>query len=299
MAQRHNSPTDKLFEGLQDDSLQVWMSHDGKPSQLPNRFITIATTQNSPYTGITHETRHIYGIQFHPEVAHTLRGTELLKNSAVSICGAQQNRKMSKFIGREMIQIRNLVGDRGHIIGAVSGDASEPPVGLEGCQGRRKEAQVYRHTFIDVFEEEAIEIEKAVENIPNTGNVQWFLQGTLYPDVIKAIFFKGHSSTIKTHQSFKDEVRSLGREMKINEGLVMRHPFLGPGIVSRIIGEVTKGDKRQERYMIILHAVATTDSMTAEACDFDIAFLKKVSTRTVNEIDGVSWPHWVWLWLRG
>ncbi|KAK9424480.1 hypothetical protein SUNI508_13581 [Seiridium unicorne] len=120
-AQRHNSPADKLFEGLQDDSLQVWMSHGDKPNQLPNRFITIATTQNSPYTGITHETKHIYGRQFHPEVAHTLRSTEFLKNSAVSICGAQQNRKMSKFIGRGIIQVRNLLGDRGQVIGAVSG----------------------------------------------------------------------------------------------------------------------------------------------------------------------------------
>ncbi|KAK9769319.1 hypothetical protein AB5N19_01327 [Seiridium cardinale] len=118
---RHNGPADKLFEGLQDDRSQVWMSHGGKPSQLPNGFSTIATTQNSPYAGITHEIKHIYGIQFYPDAAHTLRGTDLLKNSAVSVCGAQQNRKMSKFIGQEMIQIRNPVGDRGQVIGAVSG----------------------------------------------------------------------------------------------------------------------------------------------------------------------------------
>jgi GMP synthase (glutamine-hydrolysing) len=101
--------------------MQVWMSHGDKLSQLPTGFCTIASTQNSPYACIAHETKPIFGIQFHPEVTHTLRGTELLKNFAVDICGAKQNWTMSNFIEKEITRVRKLVGDRGQVIGAVSG----------------------------------------------------------------------------------------------------------------------------------------------------------------------------------
>lgn len=293
----------------------MWMSHGDKLSQLPEGFTTIATTQNSPYAGIAHTTKPIFGIQFHPEVTHSIRGTEILKNFAVNICGARQNWKMSKFIDQEITRIRNLVGPTAQVIGAVSGgvdstvaarlmkeaigdrfhavlvdhgvmrldecrqvketlqehlginltiaDASERFLsGLKGVEDPEKKRKFIGNTFIEVFEEEAIKIEKAAENTPHAGRVQWFLQGTLYPDVIESLSFKGPSSTIKTHHNvgglpqrmmdgqglklieplrelFKDEVRALGREMKINEELVMRHPFPGPGIAIRILGEVT------------------------------------------------------------
>lgn len=97
-----------------------WMSHGDKLSQLPAGFITIATSQNSPYASIAHETKPIFGIQFHPEVTHTPRGTELLKNFAVGICGAKQNWTMTDFLEREVIRIQKLVGE-GQVIGAVSG----------------------------------------------------------------------------------------------------------------------------------------------------------------------------------
>ncbi|KAI1841044.1 hypothetical protein JX265_009394 [Neoarthrinium moseri] len=314
-ADRHNSPVDRLFEGLAEDAMQVWMSHGDKLSQLPPGFCTIATTQNSPYAGIAHETKPIFGIQFHPEVTHTLRGKDLLKNFAVNICGAEQNWKMSKFIDQEITRIRKLVGDKGQVIGAVSGgvdstvaarlmkeaigdrfhavlvdqgvmrlneakqvketlgehlginltvvDASERFLaGLKDVVDPEKKRKFIGNTFIDVFEEEALKIEKAAENTPTAGKVEWFLQGTLYPDVIESISFKGPSSTIKTHHNvgglparmmngqglklieplrelFKDEVRALGRELGINEELVMRHPFPGPGIAIRILGDVT------------------------------------------------------------
>jgi GMP synthase (glutamine-hydrolysing) len=119
---RGGAAADKLFEGLQEGGpMQVWMSHGDKLSQLPAGFVTIATTANSPYASIAHESKPIYGVQFHPEVTHTLRGTELLRNFAVGICGAKQNWNMANFIEQEITRIRNLVGEKGQVIGAVSG----------------------------------------------------------------------------------------------------------------------------------------------------------------------------------
>ncbi|KAI1338354.1 GMP synthase [Xylariaceae sp. FL0016] len=404
--QGNGSQADRLFAGMHEAPMQVWMSHGDKLSQLPEGFCTIATTQNSPYAGIAHQSKPIFGIQFHPEVTHSLRGTEILKNFAVGICGAQQNWNMHDFIEHEIVRIRKLVGEKGQVIGAVSGgvdstvaarlmkeaigdrfhavlvdngvmrldecqqvketlgkhlginltiaDASKKFLdGLKGVDDPEKKRKFIGNTFIDIFEEEAIKIEQAAENTPNAGKVQWFLQGTLYPDVIESISFKGPSDTIKTHHNvgglpkrmmdgqglklieplrelFKDEVRALGREMGVNEELVMRHPFPGPGIAIRILGEVTPerveiarkadhifismikeagvyndmsqayaaldtnkavgvmGDKRQEGYIIILRAVVTTDFMTAEPYEMDWKLLKKISTRIVNEVDGVS-----------
>ena len=97
------------------------MSHGDKLGQLPTGFCTIATTQNSPYAGIAHESKPVFGIQFHPEVTHTPRGNEILKNFAVGICGATQNWSMHNFIDQEITRIRKLVGGKGQVIGAVSG----------------------------------------------------------------------------------------------------------------------------------------------------------------------------------
>jgi GMP synthase (glutamine-hydrolysing) len=396
---------DALFAGLEDD-IKVWMSHGDKLGALPPNFHTIATTQNSPYAGIAHESKPIYGIQFHPEVTHTPRGTQLLKNFAVGICKAKQDWTMSKFVDQEIARIRALVGEKGQVLGAVSGgvdstvaaalmkeaigdrfhavlvdngvmrlneceqvkktldeglginltvvDASERF--LAGLKGIHDDPEAKRkfigNTFIEVFEAEAIKIEEAAANSPKAGKIEFFLQGTLYPDVIESISFKGPSATIKTHHNvgglpermmngqglklieplrelFKDEVRELGRQLGIAHDLVMRHPFPGPGIAIRVLGEVTAeqvaiarkadhifiseikaagiydkisqayaallpvkavgvmGDKRVHQQVIALRAVETTDFMTATAYRFDWDFIERVSTRIVNEVDGV------------
>ncbi|TAQ91667.1 hypothetical protein B7494_g69 [Chlorociboria aeruginascens] len=404
-AKRLNGHVDKLFDGLEDD-LKVWMSHGDKLGALPASFHTIATTKNSPFAGIAHETKPIYGIQFHPEVTHTPRGKELLKNFAVGICSARQDWTMSKFVDKELARIRALVGDKGQVLGAVSGgvdstvaaklmheaigdrfhavlvdngvmrlnecekvqktltehlginltvvDASDLFLGrLKGItDDPEKKRKVIGGTFIDVFEKEALKIEAAAADSPKAGRIEWFLQGTLYPDVIESISFKGPSATIKTHHNvgglpermmngqglklieplrelFKDEVRELGRNLGIPHDLVMRHPFPGPGIAIRVLGEVTRsqveiarradhifieeikaaglydqisqayaallpvkavgvmGDKRVHDQVIALRAVQTTDFMTANVFRFDWDFLEKVSTRIVNEINGV------------
>jgi GMP synthase (glutamine-hydrolysing) len=324
----------------------------------------------------------------------------------VGICLAKQDWTMDKFVDKELARIRALVGEKGQVLGAVSGgvdstvaaklmheaigdrfhavlvnngcmrlneceqvhntltehlginltvvDASD--LFLDGLKGITDNPEAKRkfigNTFIDVFEAEALKIEKAAENSPKAGRIEWFLQGTLYPDVIESISFKGPSATIKTHHNvgglpermmngqglklieplrelFKDEVREMGRKLGIPHDLVMRHPFPGPGIAIRVLGEVTReqvaiarkadyifieeikaaglydqisqafaallpvkavgvmGDKRVHQQVISLRAVQTTDFMTANIFRFDWDFLERVSTRIVNEVDGV------------
>ncbi|KAI9770429.1 MAG: GMP synthase (glutamine-hydrolyzing) [Geoglossum simile] len=313
-AKRVNGYVDRLFEGLEDD-MEVWMSHGDKLAKLPEGFHVIATTQNSEYAGIAHESKPIYGLQLHPEVTHTPDGIKLLKNFAVRICRAQTNWTMAEFVDKEINKIRRLVGKEGQVLGAVSGgvdstvaaklmhtaigdrfhavlvnngamrlneceqvqktlteqlginltvvDASQQFLdGLKGIEDPEKKRKFIGGKFIDVFEEQAREIGVAAADANKAGKIEWFLQGTLYPDVIESISFKGPSATIKTHHNvgglpkrmtegkglklieplrelFKDEVRELGRQLGIPNDLVMRHPFPGPGIAIRVLGEVT------------------------------------------------------------
>ncbi|KAH8819102.1 hypothetical protein F5884DRAFT_661740 [Xylogone sp. PMI_703] len=298
-----------LFQGL-EEPFRVWMSHGDKLAKLPEGFHTIATSDNSEYAAIGHDTKQIYGIQFHPEVSHTSNGTKLLENFAVGICSAKQTWTMSAFMDQEIERIRKVVGEDGQVLGAVSGgvdstvaaklmkeaigsrfwavlvnnglmrlneceqvqkdlsehlginltvvDASQQFLdGLKGIEDPEKKRKFIGGKFIDIFEAEAEKIEKAAG-----GKIRFFLQGTLYPDVIESLSFKGPSATIKTHhnvgglpermrngqglqiieplrQIYKDEARELGRALGIVEHLVMRHPFPGPGIAVRILGEVT------------------------------------------------------------
>jgi GMP synthase (glutamine-hydrolysing) len=228
-------------------------------------------------------------------------------------------------------------------------DASDLFLGkLKGVADPEKKRKIIGNTFIEVFQDKAKAIAKAAENSPQAGDVEWLLQGTLYPDVIESISFKGPSATIKTHHNvggllegmhlklieplrelFKDEVRALGANLGIPEELVWRHPFPGPGLGIRILGEVNEeqlriareadkifideivssglyrnisqafaallpvkavgvmGDKRVHAQVIALRAVETTDFMTADWFPFDGQFLKRVSRRIVNEVDGV------------
>jgi GMP synthase (glutamine-hydrolysing) len=392
---------DKLFQGLEDDA-EVWMSHGDKLSHLPEEFVTVATTPNAPFAGMAHKTKKYYGIQFHPEVTHTPKGKVLLKNFALDICQAKPDWTMGKFVDQEIARIRALVGEKGQVIGAVSGgvdstvaaklmqeaigdrfhavlvdngvlrlneaktvhetltkglginltviDASERFLsGLKGItDDPEKKRKVIGNTFIEVFQETAKKIAADARDSDKAGEIEWLLQGTLYPDVIESISFKGPSATIKTHHNvgglpkdmklklieplrelFKDEVRELGTKLGIPEDLVWRHPFPGPGIAIRILGEVTPeqvriareadnifieeikaaglyrkisqafaallpvkavgvmGDKRVHDQVIALRAVETSDFMTADWYPFDGAFLKKVSRRIVNEVNGV------------
>ncbi|KAJ9149398.1 GMP synthase [Pleurostoma richardsiae] len=293
---------DRLFAGL-GETMHAYMSHFDKLVRLPEGFVVVATTANSEFAGIAHQTKPIFGVQFHPELEHTPRGSELLRNFSVDICGAQPNWVMSDFIKQEITRIRKLVGDKAQVIGAVSGGVDstvaaklmKEAIGdrfhavlidnglmrlheceqvketlqkhleinltvvdgaelflsrLKGIREPEKKRKIIGETFIDLFEKEAIRIENEAKDTPNAGKVSWFLQGTLYPDVIESLSFKGPSATIKTHHNvgglpkrmmdgqglrlieplrelFKDEVRSLGRRLQVHEDLVNRHPFPG------------------------------------------------------------------------
>ncbi|SCU78311.1 LAMI_0A04192g1_1 [Lachancea mirantina] len=294
-----------LFKGV--DHSVVWMSHGDKLHGLPAGYKVIATSQNSPYCGIVHESKPIWGIQFHPEVTHSTQGKTLLKNFAVDICQAKQNWTMENFIDTEIKRIRELVGPTAEVIGAVSGgvdstvaaklmteaigdrfhailvdngvlrlneaeivkktlgeglkinltvvDAADEFLDkLKGVTDPERKRKIIGNTFIEVFEKEAAKIQ------PKDGEeIEFLLQGTLYPDVIESISFKGPSQTIKTHHNvgglledmklklieplrelFKDEVRDLGELLGISHELVWRHPFPGPGIAIRVLGEVTR-----------------------------------------------------------
>ncbi|KKY31027.1 putative gmp synthase [Diaporthe ampelina] len=321
----------QLFKGL-GDTMHVYMSHFDKLVGLPQDFVTIASSKNSEYAGIAHQTKPVYGIQFHPEVSHTPRGSEILKNFAVDICKARQHWVMSDFIAHAIARIREQVGDKAQVIGAVSGGVDSTVVArlmteaivlvdngvmrlnesqevqktlqqhlginltiidgssiflerLKGVSDPETKRKIIGNLFIELFEEEAIKIEKAAENTPNAGKVEFFVQGTLYPDVIESLSFRpgSNSATIKTHHNvgglparmmngqglklieplrelFKDEVRGFGRQLGVPEELVMRHPFPGPGIAIRIIGDVTP-----ERVEIVRKADNIFISMIKEA----------------------------------
>ncbi|OQE25323.1 hypothetical protein PENSTE_c006G02735 [Penicillium steckii] len=334
-----NSHVDRLFAGVGDE-MSAFMSHYDKLVSLPAGFVVIAATKNSEYAGVAHEEKPIFGVQFHPELEHTPRGIDLLRNFSVDICGAQANWKMADFAPLEIARIRELVGDRALVLGAVSGGV-DSTVGaalmreaigdrfkailidtgcmrlneceevkqtlgehlginltvveagelfmsrLAGVSDPEKKRKIIGSSFIDLFEKEAIRIEKEAENTPNTGKVEWFLQGTLYPDVIESLSFRGPSATIKTHHNvgglpermmngqglrlieplrllFKDEVRAIGRKLGIHESLVNRHPFPGPGIAIRILGDVT-----QERVEIARQADHIFISKIKEAGLYD------------------------------
>ncbi|KAI4602500.1 GMP synthase (glutamine-hydrolyzing) [Pestalotiopsis sp. 9143b] len=325
----------RLFEGL-GETMHVFMSHFDKLVHLPEGFVTIASTKNTAYAGIAHKEKPIFGIQFHPEIYHTHRGTEILDNFATKICKASNNWKMENFIEKEIIRIRNLVGENAQVIGAVSGgvdstvaarlmkeaigdrfhailvdtglmrlnecaqvkeslsqhlninltivDGGELFLGrLAGVTEPEAKRKIIGETFIDLFEKEAIRIEDEAKHTDRAGKVEWFLQGTLYPDLIESLSWKGPSATIKSHHNvgglparmmngqglklieplrelFKDEVREFGRQLGIHEELIMRHPFPGPGIGIRVIGDLTP-----ERVEIVRKADNIFISMIREA----------------------------------
>ncbi|KAK8845457.1 GMP synthase [glutamine-hydrolyzing] [Kwoniella newhampshirensis] len=321
---------DALFEGIEmeeDGGLQVWMSHGDQLTSLPPNFVTIASTPTSPWTSIAHESKPIYGVQFHPEVSHSPKGKEVIAAFVKNVCGITGGWSMDSFIPKEIARIRQICGEKGQVIGAVSGgvdstvaaklmheaigdrfhaimvdngvlrkdegakvhqmltvdlgvnltviDASELFLSrLKGVEDPERKRKIIGNTFIEVFEAEALKIEAAAEKEVEEkggeakGKIEWLLQGTLYPDVIESISFKGPSATIKTHHNvgglldnmklklieplrelFKDEVRALGRLLDIPAHLVGRHPFPGPGLAIRILGEVTR-----DQIKILQHA---------------------------------------------
>jgi GMP synthase (glutamine-hydrolysing) len=289
-----------IFYGIDKEGVRVWMSHGDRILKLPPSFKTTAHSDNSPTAAMGDSKRHIYGVQFHPEVAHTPCGKDILDNFLFRICKCRPSWTMKSFVESAIASIRQKVGN-GHVICALSGgvDSSVVAVLLHNAIGdrlhcvfvdngllRKGEAETVQRVFRDHFQINLIYVDAAAEFLERLrgvsdpeskrkiiGNLfitifereaarikdaRYLAQGTLYPDVIESISFKGPSATIKTHHNvgglpevmklelieplrelFKDEVRLVGRELALPERIIMRHPFPGPGLAIRIIGELS------------------------------------------------------------
>ncbi len=297
-----------LFHGLPRRQ-QVWMSHGDRVDALPPGFHALARSENSPFAAIADETRQLYGLQFHPEVAHTPHGRQLLENFVLRICGCRQDWTPGNFIQETVEQIRAAVGPEGYAIAGLSGgvDSSVAAVlvhraigdrltcifvdhgllrageaqevvetfqqhmgmrlvpvnareeflqDLAGVQDPEEKRKRIGHRFIRVFEAEAARL-AAAQGIHRPA---FLVQGTLYPDVIESASSQDTPTarTIKTHHNvgglpqdmafrlieplrmlFKDEVRRVGEALGLPEEIVWRHPFPGPGLAIRILGQVT------------------------------------------------------------
>ena len=282
--------------------LDVWMSHGDRVSKLPTGFKAIATTDNAPLAGMADETRHFYGLQFHPEVTHTRQGTRILKRFVNEICQCDALWTPGNIIDDSIARIREQVGDEEVVLGLSGGVDSSVVAALlhraigdqltcvfvdngllrlhegdqvmstfaehmgvhvirvdaearflkalKGVDDPERKRKIIGNLFIEVFDEEASKLK----------NATFLAQGTIYPDVIESAGDKtGKAHLIKSHHNvgglpenmklnlceplrelFKDEVRQLGVELGLPYDMVYRHPFPGPGLGVRILGEVKK-----------------------------------------------------------
>jgi len=307
-----------LLNGVKNNST-VWMSHGDRIDKLPTGFKATAFTGNSPIAAIENSIQKIYGLQFHPEVAHTSEGIKLLDNFLFGICKCVKNWRIDSLAEYAIENIKTQVGD-GHVLCGLSGGVDSSVVAmlihkaigdrltcifvdngvlrdgerekvenafrdnfhinldvvdaadrflnkLEGVTDPEKKRKIIGNIFIEVFEEEAKRL----------GNFEYLAQGTLYPDVIESVSFKGGPSVvIKSHHNvgglpekmhlklveplrelFKDEVRRLGHEIGLPDEMIKRQPFPGPGLAIRILGNITKErlDILREADKIILEEI--------------------------------------------
>ncbi|HEX7909331.1 MAG TPA: glutamine-hydrolyzing GMP synthase [Paraburkholderia sp.] len=304
-ARNHTS----FLDGIQDFAtpeghgmLKVWMSHGDKVLEMPSGFQLMASTESCPIAAMADETRHYYGVQWHPEVTHTVQGRAMLERFVLKICGAKPDWEMGNYIDEAVENIRKQVGNEQVILGLSGGvdssvaaallhraignqltcvfvdhgllrlneaeqvmamfadnlgvkvihvDASEAFMSkLKGVTDPEAKRKIIGAEFVEVFQTEAGKLTDA----------KWLAQGTIYPDVIESAG-KGKKAahTIKSHHNvgglpetlnlklleplrelFKDEVRELGVKLGLPASMVYRHPFPGPGLGVRILGEVKR-----------------------------------------------------------
>ena len=294
-----------LFAGV-PPGLRVWNSHGDHVRALPAGFRTVGMTENA-VAAVEHVQRKIYAVEFHPEVKHTERGTELLRNFLFRVCNAEPKWSGAAFIDETTAAIREKVGNKWAICGLSGGvdstvaavlvhramgnrltnifvntgllrknefentlemlrdrlklhvigvDASDRFLAqLQGVTEPEEKRRRIGREFIAVFAEEAQKLQAGEAH----GEIGYLVQGTLYPDVIESVSVRGPSATIKTHHNvgglpekmpfalieplrdlFKDEVRQIGRELGLPAEVLVKHPFPGPGLAVRLLGEVTR-----------------------------------------------------------
>ena len=285
-----------LFKGF-DDNSQVWMSHGDTITAIPEGFECIASTANVKYAAYASKTQPVWAVQFHPDVFHSVQGTQLLKNFVVDVCGSKQAWSADSFVETTVAELKAQVGNDRVILGLSGGvdssvaavllnkaigdrltcifvdhgmlrknefrdvmedykclglnvigvDASEKFFSdLAGVSDPEQKRKIIGRDFVEVFNAEAKKIKDA----------KWLAQGTIYPDRIESLNITG--KVIKSHHNvgglpkemhlqlceplkwlFKDEVRRVGRSMGMPEHLITRHPFPGPGLAVRILGDIT------------------------------------------------------------
>ena len=282
--------------------LKVWMSHGDKVIDLPSGFKLMASTDSCPIAGMADEARHLYAVQFHPEVTHTIQGAAILGRFVHEICGCKSDWNMPDYVTEAIESIRKQVGSDEVILGLSGGvdssvaaalihraigdqltcvfvdhgllrlnegqmvmdmfaknlgvkvihvDATDQFMDqLAGVSDPEAKRKIIGREFVEVFQVEA----------GKRKNAKWLAQGTIYPDVIESAGKgKKGTHTIKSHHNvgglpetlnlklleplrdlFKDEVRKLGLALGLPHDMVYRHPFPGPGLGVRILGEVKK-----------------------------------------------------------
>ena len=302
----HSLLLDNIEDRVTEDGkalLDVWMSHGDKVTSLPPGFKVISETQNAPIAAMANDENHWYGVQFHPEVTHTVQGLRILQRFVLDICKAQNSWTALNIIDEAIVSIKKQVGNENVLLGLSGGvDSSvvaallHKAIGeqlvcvfvdtgllrlnesaqvmtmfgqhmgvkviavnaeerfltaLKGVTDPEAKRKIIGRLFIEVFDEEAQKLD----------NVMWLAQGTIYPDVIESAATKtnGGAVVIKSHHNvgglpdtlnlkllepvrelFKDEVRQIGLELGLPHEMVFRHPFPGPGLGVRILGEVKK-----------------------------------------------------------
>ncbi|SAK54120.1 glutamine-hydrolyzing GMP synthase [Caballeronia ptereochthonis] len=285
-----------------DSMLKVWMSHGDKVVDLPAGFQLMASTPSCPIAAMADDDRRFYGLQWHPEVTHTVQGRAMLDRFVLELCGAKADWEMGHYIDEAVEKIREQVGDEHVILGLSGGvDSSVAAALLHRAIGdqltcvfvdhgllRQDEAKQVMSTFADHLGVKVIHVDASEAFLQKLAGVtdpeakrkiigaefvevfhtesdkitdaRWLAQGTIYPDVIESAGKgKKGAHTIKSHHNvgglpetlnlklleplrelFKDEVRELGVKLGLPPAMVYRHPFPGPGLGVRILGEVKR-----------------------------------------------------------
>ena len=287
----------KLLDGI-GDSIRAWMSHGDEAEEVPEGFEIIGHTENAHAAAIANMSKSVFGIQFHPEVVHTEKGTNILKNFVLNVCHVKQNWTMEGFVEKMIGEISKIDGK---VLCGVSGgiDSTVAALLIHKAIGERLTSvfvdngllrlnesneikEMFKNNFslnfhkidaqekflskligiADPEEKRKIVGEEFIKVFTNfaekQGPFKWLAQGTLYPDIIESGVSKGPAAVIKSHHNvgglpdwldlqvleplkelYKDEVRQIAKILGVSEKLLKRHPFPGPGLAVRVIGEIT------------------------------------------------------------